>query len=145
MILVGKLTESASKRKIAAMARLGGQVLDLIAGLPTLKALGRERGPGARVRQLGESHRRATMGTLRIAFLSGMVLELLTTLSAALVAVGIDRRLVYGWRDLVAGPAVLLLAPEGCFPVRQGGTRSPAGPARAGAVGAALPGTGTRG
>lgn len=122
MILVGKLTESASKRKIAAMARLGGQVLDLIAGLPTLKALGRERGPGARVRQLGESHRRATMGTLRIAFLSGMVLELLTTLSVALVAVGIGMRLVYGWMDLVVGLAVLILAPEVFFPIRQVGT-----------------------
>src|SRR5690625_940864 len=122
MILVGKLTESASKRKIESMSRLGSQVLDLIAGLPTLKALGRERGPGARVRQLGESHRRATMGTLRIAFLSGMVLELLTTLSVALVAVGIGMRLVYGWMDLVVGLAVLILAPEVFFPIRQVGT-----------------------
>ena len=122
MILVGKLTESASRRKIKTMTRLGSQVLDLISGLPTLKALGRERGPGARVRQLGESHRRATMGTLRIAFLSGMVLELLTTLSVALVAVGIGMRLVYGWMDLVVGLAVLILAPEVFLPIRQVGT-----------------------
>lgn len=122
MILVGKLTESASKRKIATMTRLGSQVLDLIAGLPTLKALGRENGPGDRVRKLGESHRRATMGTLRIAFLSGMVLELLTTLSVALVAVGIGMRLVYGWMDLAVGLAVLILAPEVFFPIRQVGT-----------------------
>jgi len=122
MILVGKLTEATSRRKIQTMTRLGSQVLDLISGLPTLKALGRERGPGARVRQLGESHRRATMGTLRIAFLSGMVLELLTTLSVALVAVGIGMRLVYGWMDLTVGLAVLILAPEVFFPIRQVGT-----------------------
>src|SRR5690625_545067 len=122
MILVGKLTEATSRRKIQTMTRLGSQVLDLISGLPTLKALGRERGPGARVRQLGESHRRATMGTLRIAFLSGMVLELLTTLSVALVAVGIGMRLVYGWMDLTVGLAVLVLAPEVFFPIRQVGT-----------------------
>src|SRR5690625_240678 len=141
MILVGKLTESASKRKIESMSRLGSQVLDLIAGLPTLKALGRERGPGARVRQLGESHRRATMGTLRIAFLSGMVLELLTTLSVALVAVGIGMRLVYGWMDLVVGLAVLILAPEVFFPIRQVGTQfhaSSDGVAAAGEVFAVL-------
>lgn len=122
MILVGKLTESASRKKIATMQRLGAQVLDLIAGLPTLKALGREVGPGARVRKLGEAHRRTTMGTLRIAFLSGMVLELLTTLSVALVAVGIGMRLVYGWMDLTVGLAVLVLAPEVFFPIRQVGT-----------------------
>lgn len=122
MILVGKLTESASKRKIAVMNRLGSQVLDLLAGLPTLRALGREVGPGARVRQLGEAHKNATMGTLRIAFLSGMVLELLTTLSVALVAVGIGMRLVYGWMDLTIGLAVLILAPEVFFPIRQVGT-----------------------
>src|SRR5690625_6935041 len=100
------------------MTRLGSQVLDLIAGLPTLKALGRERGPGARVRQLGESHRRATMGTLRIAFLSGMVLELLTTLSVALVAVGIGMRLVYGWMTLVVELVFLILAHAEILPVR---------------------------
>src|SRR5690625_7462638 len=100
------------------MTRLGSQVLDLISGLPTLKALGRERGPGARVRQLGESHRRATMGTLRIAFLSGMVLELLTTLSVALVAVGIGMRLVYGWMDIVVVLVFLILAHAEILPVR---------------------------
>src|SRR5690625_7213608 len=62
------------------------------------------------------------MGTLRIAFLSGMVLELLTTLSVALVAVGIGMRLAYGWMDLVVGLAVLILAPEVFFPIRQVGT-----------------------
>jgi ATP-binding cassette subfamily C protein CydD len=105
------------------MQRLGAQVLDLLAGLPTLRAHGREHGPGARVRSLGDAHRQATMGTLRIAFLSGMVLELLTTLSVALVAVGIGLRLVDGDLDLVTGIAVLVLAPEVFLPLRQVGVQ----------------------
>jgi ATP-binding cassette subfamily C protein CydD len=105
------------------MQRLGSQVLDLLAGLATLRALGRERGPAARVRELGDAHRAATMGTLRIAFLSGMVLELLTTLSVALVAVGIGLRLVAGDLDLVTGLAVLVLTPEVYLPLRQVGAQ----------------------
>ncbi|WP_449384991.1 thiol reductant ABC exporter subunit CydD [Cellulomonas soli] len=121
MILVGRLTQGRSEQGLRTMQRLSGQVLDLLAGLPTLRALGRERGPAARVQALGDAHRRATMGTLRIAFLSGMVLELLTTLSVALVAVGIGLRLVDGQLDLVTGLAVLVLAPEVFAPLRQVG------------------------
>ncbi|SFK05841.1 thiol reductant ABC exporter subunit CydD [Cellulomonas sp. KH9] len=121
MWLVGVMTQGRSERGLAVMQRLGAQVLDLLAGLSTLRAFGRERGPAARVRELGDAHRRATMGTLRIAFLSGMVLELLTTLSVALVAVGIGLRLVYGHLDLVTGLAVLVLAPEVFNPLRQVG------------------------
>ncbi|MCR6494028.1 thiol reductant ABC exporter subunit CydD [Cellulomonas sp. P24] len=123
MVLVGRLTEGRSARGLRVMQRLGSQVLDLLAGLSTLRALGRERGPVARVRELGDAHRRATMGTLRIAFLSGMVLELLTTLSVALVAVGIGLRLVYGDIGLVTGIAVLVLAPEVYLPLRQVGAQ----------------------
>jgi ATP-binding cassette subfamily C protein CydD len=121
MVLVGRLTQDASRRRLASMERLGAQMLDLVAGLPTLRAFGRERGPIARVRELGESHRVATMTTLRIAFLSGMVLELITTLSVALVAVGIGLRLVSGDLDLQTGLAVLVLAPEVYLPLRQVG------------------------
>jgi len=121
MWLVGVMTQGRSERGLATMQRLGAQVLDLLAGLSTLRAFGRERGPVARVRELGDAHRRATMGTLRIAFLSGMVLELLTTLAVALVAVGIGLRLVYGHVDLVTGLAVLVLAPEVFQPLRQVG------------------------
>lgn len=123
MILVGRLTQGRSEQGLATMQRLGAQVLDLLAGLPTLRAHGRERGPGPRVRSLGDAHRVATMGTLRIAFLSGMVLELLTTLSVALVAVAIGLRLVEGELDLVTGIAVLVLAPEVFLPLRQVGTQ----------------------
>lgn len=118
MWLVGRLTQGRSERGLATMQRLSAQVLDLLAGLPTLRALGREHGPAARVRALGDAHRRATMGTLRIAFLSGMVLELLSTLCVALVAVGIGLRLVEGELDLVTGLAVLVLAPEVFAPLR---------------------------
>lgn len=121
MILVGQLTKGTAERRLATMQRLGSQVLDLVAGIPTLQAFGRQVGPGARVRALGEAHRRTTMGTLRIAFLSGMVLELLTTLSVAVVAVGIGLRLVDGNLDLFTGLAVLILAPEVYLPLRQVG------------------------
>ncbi len=123
MVLIGQLTQGRSERGLRVMQRLGSQVLDLVAGLTTLRAFGRERGPAARVRELGDAHRRATMGTLRIAFLSGMVLELLTTLSVALVAVGIGLRLVYGQLDLTTGLAVLVLAPEVYLPLRQVGAQ----------------------
>ncbi|WP_082131385.1 thiol reductant ABC exporter subunit CydD [Cellulomonas sp. FA1] len=123
MWLVGVMTQGRSERGLATMQRLGAQVLDLLAGLTTLRAFGRERGPVARVRDLGDAHRRATMGTLRVAFLSGMVLELLTTLCVALVAVAIGMRLVYGQMDLVTGLAVLVLAPEVFNPLRQVGAQ----------------------
>jgi ATP-binding cassette subfamily C protein CydD len=123
MVLIGQMTQGHSERGLATMSRLGSQVLDLLAGLPTLRAFGRQRGPAARVRALGDAHRVATMGTLRIAFLSGMVLELLTTLSVALVAVSIGLRLVDGGLDLVTGLAVLMLAPEVYWPLRQVGAQ----------------------
>src|SRR5690606_14633633 len=96
-------------------------VLDLVAGLPTLRAFGREVGPAARVRALGESSRRATMKTLRVAFLSGAVLELLTTLCVAVLAVGVGLRLVHGGVELVPALAVLVLAPEIFLPLRRVG------------------------
>lgn len=123
MVLIGQLTQGRSERSLRVMQRLGSQVLDLVAGLSTLRAFGRERGPATRVQALGDAHRRATMGTLRIAFLSGMVLELVTTLSVALVAVGIGLRLVYGHLDLTTGLAVLILVPEVYLPLRQVGAQ----------------------
>jgi ATP-binding cassette, subfamily C, bacterial CydD len=121
MVLVGRLTAGASERRLATVERLGTQVLDLVAGLPTLRAFGRSFGPGERVRALGDASRRATMGTLRIAFLSSMVLELLTTLSVAIVAVGVGLRLVEGAMELQPAIAVLVLAPEVYLPLRRVG------------------------
>ncbi|GHH67819.1 thiol reductant ABC exporter subunit CydD [Promicromonospora soli] len=121
MVLVGRLTAGTSERRLATVERLGAQVLDLVAGLPTLRAFGRSFGPGERVRVLGDASRKATMGTLRIAFLSSMVLELLTTLSVAIVAVGVGLRLVEGAMLLQPAIAVLVLAPEVYLPLRRVG------------------------
>lgn len=122
MILVGRLTADTSKRRLESMSKLGSQVLDLVAGLPTLRAFGREIGPIKRVKELGEAYTKSTMRTLQVAFLSGMVLELLTTLSVALVAVGVGMRLVYGHVGLEVSLAVIMLAPEVYLPIRNVGT-----------------------
>lgn len=121
MILIGKMTQQHSADRLEAMERLGAQVLDLIAGLPTLKALGREIGPGRRVRELGRAYNRTTMATLRAAFLSGAVLEFLTTLSVAIIAVEVGFRLLFGHMDLATGLLVIMIAPEVYQPLRQVG------------------------
>ena len=123
MWLIGVLTQRFATDKLAAMQRLGAQLLDLLAGLTTLKALGRERGPGRRVRALGQAYTRTTMSTLKVAFLSGAVLEFLASIAVALVAVTIGMRLVYGDVDLTTGLAVLMLAPEAYRPIREVGTQ----------------------
>ncbi|WP_291379214.1 ABC transporter transmembrane domain-containing protein [Demequina sp.] len=122
MILVGLVTRDRSRSHLEAMERLGARTLDLIAGVPTLRALGRERGPAARVRELGTASKNATMGSLRIAFLSGFVLELLTTLSVAIVAVTLGFRLIDGNVSIETALAVLILAPEVYLPLRNVGT-----------------------
>ena len=121
MILIGRMTQSVSQERLKTMQVLGDQVLDLISGLPTLKALGRERGPVEQVRSLSRSYRRTTMSTLRVAFLSGAVLEFITTLSVAIIAVQIGFRLVAGRMDLFTGLLVLMVAPEVYQPLRQVG------------------------
>ncbi|WP_372512326.1 thiol reductant ABC exporter subunit CydD [Gordonia aquimaris] len=123
MILIGLMTRERTDRKLAATSRLAAQLLDLIAGLPTLRALNRARGPAARVAELGRAQRRSTMSALRVAFLSGAVLELLATLSVAVVAVGIGLRLVHGDMSLYAGVLALILAPEAYHPLRQVGAQ----------------------
>ncbi|WP_370181180.1 thiol reductant ABC exporter subunit CydD [Rhodococcus wratislaviensis] len=123
MILIGLLTKGKAAKTLAAMTTLSSQLLDLLAGLPTLRALGREQGPATRVRELGDAHRRTTMSALRVAFLSSMVLELLATLCVALVAVSIGLRLVYGEMGLEAGIVALILAPEVYLPLRMVGTQ----------------------
>ncbi|OZC51434.1 thiol reductant ABC exporter subunit CydD [Rhodococcus sp. 14-2483-1-1] len=123
MILIGLLTKGRAAATLTTMTRLSAQLLDLLAGLPTLRALGREHGPAARIRALGDAHRRTTMRALKVAFLSSMVLELLATLCVALVAVGIGLRLVFGEMTLEAGIVALILAPEVYFPLRSVGTQ----------------------
>ncbi|WP_026919643.1 thiol reductant ABC exporter subunit CydD [Gordonia shandongensis] len=123
MVLIGLVTRDRTRRKLDAMSRQTSQLVDLMTGLPTLRALGRARGPAARVSALGDDLRRSTMSSLRIAFLSGAVLELLATLSVALVAVSIGLRLVFGEMSLYAGVLALVLAPEAYLPLRQVGAQ----------------------
>lgn len=121
MILVGRLTQDYSDQKLKTMEKLGSQLLDLMAGLTTLKALGRESAPNKHVHNLGQLHARTTMQTLRVAFLSGAILEFLATLSVALVAVEVGMRMVFGNIGLYAGLIVIMLAPEVYSPVREVG------------------------
>ena len=123
MVLIGLLTKHRTAANLQAMSRLSAHVLDLLAGLPTLRALGRERGPEQRVRELGEEHRRTALAALRVAFLSSFVLELLATLCVALVAVSIGLRLVFGEMSLAAGVVALILAPEVYQPLRAVGAK----------------------
>lgn len=123
MILIGRLTESASEKKLAAMERLGSQLLDLLTGLPTLRALGREKGPRRALVNISNRNTTTTMQTLRIAFLSGAVLEFLATLSVALVAVQVGFRMVAGNIPLLTGLVIIMLAPEVFEPLRQVGAQ----------------------
>lgn len=121
MVLIGLLTAERSAASLAAMTTLQGRLLDLVAGIPTLRAVGRAAGSAQRIAELSAAHRRSAMATLRIAFLSSFVLELLATLGVALVAVSVGLRLVYGDMTLAAGLTALLLAPEVFWPLRRVG------------------------
>ncbi|MEZ7131921.1 thiol reductant ABC exporter subunit CydD [Nonomuraea sp. AD125B] len=121
--LVGMTTKAVTERQYLALSRLGGHFLDVVRGLPTLRAFGRARYQAGVIRQVAEAHRSATMRTLRVAFLSSLVLELCASLSLALVAVPIGLRLLGGSLDLTTALLVLLLAPEAYLPLRAMGTR----------------------
>ncbi|MFD3917841.1 thiol reductant ABC exporter subunit CydD [Streptomyces sp. NPDC058595] len=123
MVLIGWATQSRMDRQWQLLSRLSGHFLDVVAGLPTLKVFGRAKAQAESVREITSEYRRATLRTLRIAFLSSFALELLSTLSVALVAVGIGMRLVHGDLDLYTGLVVLILAPEAYLPLRQVGAQ----------------------
>ncbi|WP_330446611.1 thiol reductant ABC exporter subunit CydD [Streptomyces anulatus] len=123
MILIGWATQSRMDRQWQLLSRLSGHFLDVVAGLPTLKVFGRAKAQADSIRTITSDYRRATLRTLRIAFLSSFALELLATLSVALVAVTIGMRLVHGELDLYTGLVVLILAPEAYLPIRQVGAQ----------------------
>ncbi|MDX3227026.1 thiol reductant ABC exporter subunit CydD [Streptomyces sp. ME19-01-6] len=123
MILIGWATQSRMDRQWRLLSRLSGHFLDVVAGLPTLKVFGRAKAQAASIRAITADYRRATLRTLRLAFLSSFALELLSTVSVALVAVGIGMRLVHGELDLSTGLVVLVLAPEAYLPLRQVGAQ----------------------
>ncbi|MFE6849958.1 thiol reductant ABC exporter subunit CydD [Streptomyces sp. NPDC057674] len=123
MILIGWYTQARMDRQWKLLSRLSGHFLDVVAGLPTLKIFGRAKAQAESIRAITSEYRRATMRTLRIAFLSSFALELLATLSVALVAVTIGMRLVHGELDLYTGLVILILAPEAYLPLRQVGAQ----------------------
>ncbi|WP_051338616.1 thiol reductant ABC exporter subunit CydD [Streptomyces flavidovirens] len=123
MVLIGWATQARMDRQWRLLSRLSGHFLDVVAGLPTLKVFGRAKAQAESIRSITAEYRQATMRTLRIAFLSSFALELLATLSVALVAVGIGMRLVHGDLDLYTGLVILVLAPEAYLPLRQVGAQ----------------------
>ncbi|MEV7795347.1 thiol reductant ABC exporter subunit CydD [Streptomyces sp. NPDC087512] len=123
MMLIGWATQSRMDRQWRLLSRLSGHFLDVVAGLPTLKVFGRAKAQAESIKRITGEYRQATMRTLRIAFLSSFALELLATLSVALVAVTIGMRLVHGDMTLYDGLVVLVLAPEAYLPLRQVGTQ----------------------
>jgi thiol reductant ABC exporter CydD subunit len=118
MWLVGRYTERRARERWQALALLSTHFLDSVRGLPTLRAFNRGETQAERIAEASDRYRRATMGTLRVAFLSGTVLELAATLGVAFVAVIVGVRLVDGGIGLEAGLTVLVLAPELYLPLR---------------------------
>jgi thiol reductant ABC exporter CydD subunit len=127
MWLIGRATEQRTRERWDALRRLSTHFLDVVRGLPTLRAFNRGEAQAARIAEVGERYRNATMGTLRVGFLSGSVLELAATLGVALVAVTVGVRLVDGGLGLQAGLTVLVLAPELYLPLRRLGAEFHAG------------------
>ncbi len=119
MALVGATTRERMDRQLRALERLGGHFLDVVAGLPTLKVFGRARAQAAAIREVTERYRRTALSTLRVTFLSSLILEFVATVSVALVAVAIGLRLMAGQLDLRTALFVLVLAPEAYLPLRQ--------------------------
>ncbi|HEU0249282.1 MAG TPA: thiol reductant ABC exporter subunit CydD [Solirubrobacteraceae bacterium] len=119
MALVGAGTRERMDRQVQALQQLGGHFLDVIAGLPTLKIFGRAKAQAANIRKVSARYRVAAMSTLRVTFLSSLILELVATISVALVAVAIGLRLIDGQLGLHDALFVLVLAPEAYLPLRQ--------------------------
>ncbi|GAA5110132.1 thiol reductant ABC exporter subunit CydD [Pseudonocardia adelaidensis] len=141
MVLIGLHTKARTARQWRALAVLGHHFLDVVAGLDVLIAFGRARRQGQQIAAMSERYRLETMRGLRVAFLSSLALELLATLSVALVAVSVGLRLVAGQLDLATGLLVIVLAPEVYLPLRAVAARfhdSAEGAAAAGDVFAVL-------
>jgi thiol reductant ABC exporter CydD subunit len=118
MILVGSYTERRTRRRWRALTGLAASFADAVRGLPTLRAFNRSATQAEALAERSDEYRRATLGTLRVTFLSGTVLDLAATLGVALVAVTVGLRLVSGDLALQPGLTVLLLAPEVYLPLR---------------------------
>jgi ATP-binding cassette, subfamily C, bacterial CydD len=122
-VLVGLQTRARTQRQWQLLARLGGHFLDVVQGLPTLKLFGRDQAQADVIHEVTDEYRSATMATLRIAFLSALVLELSAALATALVAVEIGLRLLAGHVSYQTALLVLLLTPEAYLPLRAVGAQ----------------------
>jgi thiol reductant ABC exporter CydD subunit len=118
MALVGATTRDRTMRRMRSLQKLAGHFLDVVAGLPTLKVFGRAKAQARAIADVTERYRSATMATLRLTFLSSLVLELLATVSVALVAVAVGLRLLGGTLTFRDALFVLVLAPEAYLPLR---------------------------
>jgi ATP-binding cassette subfamily C protein CydCD len=127
MVLIGNMAEKVTQSKWESLRRMSAFFLDIIQGLPTLKNLGRSQDMVGEIKWISGEHRRLTMQVLRVAFMSALVLELVATLSTAVVAVQIGLRLLYGWVDFINAFFILLIAPEFYSPLRSLGARFHAG------------------
>jgi ATP-binding cassette, subfamily C, bacterial CydD len=127
MILIGGTAEAMNKRQWLSLSRMSAYILDVLQGLTTLKLLGRSKAQIQTINEVSERLRGTTMDVLRVTFLSALTLELVTTISTAVVAVQVGLRLLYGYLDFEEAFFVLLLAPEFYLPLRMLGTRFHAG------------------
>jgi ATP-binding cassette subfamily C protein CydCD len=118
MALIGMYTKTRVDRQWRTLASLSGHFLDLISGLPTLVIFGRAKAQADAIRAMGDRYRSSTMSVLRISFLSSFALELLASLSVALVAVSVGLRLAEGQIQYAPALFVLILAPEAFLPLR---------------------------
>ncbi|MET9267769.1 thiol reductant ABC exporter subunit CydD [Amycolatopsis sp. NPDC004079] len=119
--LIGAHTKAPTQWTL--LTRLGGHFLDVVRGLPTLKLFGRAQAQARIVREMADAHADATIRTLKVAFLSALVLELVATLSIALVAVPIGFRLLSGSMTAHTAMLILVLAPEAYLPLRAAGAK----------------------
>ncbi len=122
MVLIGRYTEDNVRAAQASLSRLSAHMLELAKGLPVLVGLGRATAQRKALEEISDEYRSRTMGTLRTAFLSALALELIATISVAVVAVFIGVRLVHGDMPLEAGLLALILAPDCYLPLRELGT-----------------------
>ena len=127
MVLIGKVVESLTGKQWRALTRLGNYFLDTLQGIATLKLLGRNRERAGEIRSISEQYRETTLNVLRITFLTALALELIATLSTAVVAVEIGLRLLYGRIAFQQAFFVLLVAPDFYLPLRNLSARYHAG------------------
>lgn len=121
LILVGLAARKHTEKQLDTYRTLSNHFVDSLRGLETLKLLGQSRSHSDTIARVSDRYRSATMRTLRVAFLSSFALDFFTTLSVAVVAVGLGLRLIGGNLDLLTGLTVLILAPEYFLPVRMVG------------------------